>query len=124
MRRAFFNFLTLAGCIALMSTSANAQAKLDGKPTATEAPFVDRISADLRSRFPTPESAIKAGYVRFTDEDDTGAISYANRQWNSDEKHPSQLWYDVKGRLLGADFSVLKADSPEKPQLFNVDSSR
>jgi len=123
MKRALFSLGALAGCIAFIGSGAHAQTKLDGKPTAAEARFVERISADLRSRFPTTESAIKAGYVRCTDEHATGAIRYANRPWTSDEKHPSQLWYDVKGRLLGADFSVLQADSPEPPKMFGVDPS-
>ena len=81
------------------------------------------ISADLTARFPTPADAEKAGYLKYTDEDDTGAISYANRMWTSpDEKHPSQLWYDAKGRLIGADFSVPYTDAP--PHLFGVEPSR
>jgi hypothetical protein len=96
---------------------------LSGKPTAAEAPFVAKISKDLAARFPTTDAAVKAGYLRFTDEDDTGAISYANREWSSaDAEHPSQLWYDVKGRLLGADYSEPQAAGP--PHLFGVDPSR
>jgi len=87
-----------------------------GAPTAAEAPFVAKITADLNARFATPADAEKAGYVRYTDEDETGAISYANREWDSvDAAHPSQLWYDAKGRLIGADYSVTKAKSPEAP---------
>jgi hypothetical protein len=94
-------------------------------PNAAEAKFVSSIRADLTQRFPTAADAEKAGYVRYTNEDDTGAISYANRQWTSvDAKHPSQLWYDVKGRLLGADYSVLKSASPKAPALWGVDPSR
>jgi hypothetical protein len=99
--------------------------KMSGIPTSSEVPFVTKVSADLSSRFPTPDSARRAGYVRFTDEDSTGSISYANNHWTSvDEAHPSQLWYDVNGRLLGADFSVLQADSPEAPQKWGVDPRR
>ena len=98
---------------------------LDGHPTAGEAPFVSALSADLQARFPTADDAVKAGYLRFTNEDDTGAISYANQQWTSqDPAHPSQLWYDVKGRLLGADYSVLQANSADPPHLWGVDPSR
>ncbi len=94
-----------------------------GHPTATELPFVKSISADLGARFATTAAAERAGYERYTNEDATGAISYANRVWTSvDEKHPSQLWYDINGRLLGADFSVLKTDKP--PHLFGVEPSR
>ncbi len=99
--------------------------KLSGKPTATEQPFVIAVSADLNARFATPDAARRAGYVRFTDEDSTGAISYANRQWTSaDPQHPSQLWYDVNGRLLGADFSEPLANSAQPPHKWGVDPSR
>ena len=81
-----------------------------------------RVSADLGRRFPTPARAERAGYLRFTDEDRTGAISYV---WTSaDPAHPSQLWYDIKGRLLGADYSVLQADSPDAPHLFGIEPER
>jgi hypothetical protein len=107
------------------STAPAADEKLSGIPTAAEMPFVSAVSADLQARFPTPESARQAGYVRYTDEDNTGAISYANRRWTSvDQAHPSQLWYDVNGRLLGADFSILQADSAAAPQKFGVDPRR
>ncbi len=94
-----------------------------GQPTAEEKPFVEAVQADLSTRFPTPQDARRAGYLRYTDEDDTGAISYANLKWTSaDEKHPSQLWYDAAGRLIGADFSVPYTDAP--PKLFGLDPSR
>lgn len=55
------------------------------------------------ARFPHASDAEKAGYVRYTNEDNTGSISYANFSWTSDPTHPSQLWYDKSGNLLGAD---------------------
>ncbi len=119
----------LAIIIALAATSLTGSAlaadKLSGMPTAGETAFVTAVSADLNARFPTTDAARRAGYTRFTDEDETGAISWANRQWTSkDAQHPSQLWFDVKGRLIGADFSVLQADYPEAPHLFGVDPRR
>jgi len=106
------------GSLLLLSVAVPAGAdKLSGMPTASEMPFVNAVTADLTARFPTASDARKAGYVRFTDEDNTGAISYASRQWTSaDQQHPSQLWYDVNGRLLGADFSVPQADSAQAPR--------
>jgi hypothetical protein len=75
-------------------------------------------------RFPTAADAQKAGYVRYTNEDNTGAISYANMHWQSgDIRHPSQLWYDKNGNLLGADFSV-QTDSNTRPNLFGVNPGR
>jgi hypothetical protein len=118
----------IAGLLAFVFLSvavpAGAQ-KLSGMPTASEAPIVNAIAVDLSARFPTTADARRAGYVRYTDEDNTGAISYANRHWtSSDPQHPSQLWYDANGRLLGADFSVLQADSTTAPSRWGVDPSR
>jgi hypothetical protein len=95
-----------------------------GPMSASENQFVASIQADLMKRFPTAADAEKAGYVRYTNEDETGAISYANKQWEStDMRHPSQLWYDSKGQLLGADFSV-QTDSNTRPKLFGVNPGR
>src|SRR4030081_3893977 len=76
-------------------------------PTASETVFLKKIMADLPKRYPNPEAANKAGYVRYTNEDETGAISYANtKAWNTtDPQVPAQLWYDVKGRFIGPDYS-------------------
>jgi uncharacterized membrane protein YjjB (DUF3815 family) len=121
-------FFVLCAALALVPALAAAQAmapKLDGHPTAAEAAFVSTISTDLQARFPTTASAMRAHYIRFTDEDSTGAISYANRMWNSaDPAHPSQLWYDANGHLIGADYSVLYVDSSNPPTLWGVDPSR
>jgi len=94
-------------------------------PNASEAKFVAQVRADLTKRFPTAALAERAGYLRFGNEDKTGSISYALREWTSaDPAHPSQLWYDAKGRLLGADFSVLQADSPQEPSLWGIQPAR
>ena len=93
---AFFAFGALAatgpGALAAAPTTAP---KLPDKPLASEVAFVQSVTKDLNARFPTPADAIKAGYFRYTNEDKTGAISYANLQWNSatDPAHPepSQL---------------------------------
>jgi len=99
-------------------------AKLSPKPLASELAFVSGIQSDLMARFPTAASAEAAGYVRYTDEDETGAISYVNpaNLPNGDATHPSQLWYDVKGNLLGADFSV--PWTADRPKIWGVDPSR
>ncbi|MGB8267106.1 MAG: hypothetical protein WCE44_12315 [Candidatus Velthaea sp.] len=116
------------GCALLVSLGTIASA--DTGPTFTgplslpEKQFVAVIQVDLRQRFPHAADAERAGYVRYTNEDDSGAISYANKQWNStDAQHPSQLWYDVNGNLLGADFSVLKT-SAARPSLWGIDPGR
>ena len=100
-------------------------ATLSPVPQGMEVVFIKTIQKDLMARFPTPADAVKAGYFRYGNEDEDGAISYANLQWQSgDPQHPSQLWYDVHGNLLGADFSVLQSNSPEPPSIWGVNYRR
>lgn len=116
--------LTLSPALAATPSPAPA-ATLSPFPSKSEAAFVQSIQKDLGTRFATPADAEKAGYFRYGNEDSSGAISYANLQWASaDPQHPSQLWYDVKGNLLGADFSVLQSGSPAPPTLWGVDYRR
>jgi hypothetical protein len=116
--------LRAAAVLASLTFAPSGAADLSGMPTAAEMPFVKSVSADLGSRFATIAAAESAGYIRYTDEDDTGAISYANRDWTSvDAKHPSQLWYDHAGRLIGADFSVPYVED-KPPHLFGVNPAR
>jgi len=104
---------------------ADQDATYFGPMNAAEKTFVAAIQADLMQRFPTAADAEKAGYVRYTGEDDTGAISYANLQWQSaDIRHPSQLWYDKTGQLLGADYSALVSTSPNRPSLWGINPGR
>ncbi len=117
----------LFAAIALTAAAASADQNptKTGMPSQSEAAFVAAIQRDLMARFPTAADAERAGYIRYTNEDNTGAISYANLQWQSaDPKHPSQLWYDKNGALLGADFSVLTSGSPARPSLWGVDPGR
>lgn len=134
MKRALFALAFLAfGAFSAGSYSALAaapQPKLPDTPLPSEVAFVQQVTKDLNARFATPADAEKAGYFRYNNEDKTGAISYANLQWNSaaDQANPlpSQLWYDVKGHLLGADFSVPLTDqnSAASPKLWGLDSGR
>jgi hypothetical protein len=122
-----FSALAATGCSAL---AAATKPKLPDKPLRSEVAFVQSVTKDLNARFATPADAEKAGYFRYNNEDKTGAISYANNQWNSaaDPAHPlpSQLWYDVKGHLLGADFSVplTAQNSAAPPKLWDLDAGR
>jgi hypothetical protein len=95
------------------------------RESASEMQFVSAASKDLQSRFGTTAQARAGGYFQYTPEDVTGAISWVNTSnWTSDPKHPSQLWYDVKGHLIGADFSVYESASPKRPDLWGVSPSR
>lgn len=102
---------------AMPSPSPAPKPTLSPHAQPSEVAFVRGIQKDLAARFPTEADAEKAGYFRYTNEDADGAISFANLQWQSaDPQHPSQLWYDVKGNLIGADFSVLQSTSPAPPK--------
>jgi hypothetical protein len=120
--------LALAACsfrpgaaLAQTATPAPNMAPLNNVEDA----FYRRASAVLRHRYPNPDAAERAGYFRYTNEDRTGAISYENPNYfNTPEvEHPQQLWFDVKGRLLGADFSQTVAAFPE-PTLFGLQKVR
>ncbi|MGZ3553490.1 MAG: hypothetical protein ACXWNL_18930 [Vulcanimicrobiaceae bacterium] len=122
-KRSLLTVLALA-LVTIVTARADENPTYFGKVSPSEDTFVRSIQADLTKRFPTAADAQKAGYVRYTGEDDTGAISYANLQWqSSDAKHPSQLWYDKNGNLLGADFSVFKTDE-QRPKLYGVNPGR
>lgn len=118
----------LAAVAALVLPSlaaADQNATYFGPISPAEKSFVASIQSYLMQHYPTAADAEKAGYVRYTTEDDTGAISYANRQWSSaDVEHPSQLWYDKNGQLLGADYSVLLSASSKRPALWGVNPGR
>src|SRR5438270_11071579 len=105
-------------------------ARADERPTykgalsTSEQQFVKSIQADLMKRFATARDAERAGYFRYTNPDDTGSISYANLHWDSaDPQHPSQLWYDKNGKLMGADYSVLDTGN-RRPNRFGVNPGR
>jgi hypothetical protein len=126
------NYALVALALAAASSALGAAAPAP-TPAPTAAPpesagevrFVAAATADLQKRFATTAEAAAAGYFRYTPEDQTGAISWVNtRHWQSDPAHPSQLWYDVKGRLIGADFSVLQSGSAARPNLWGVSPSR
>jgi hypothetical protein len=110
--------LALSAAISLCAASSNAASKPPAPPntpTAAELPFVTRATAELQKLYGTTALAAKAGYFRYNNEDSTGAISWVNpKHFTSDETHPSQIWYDVKGNLIGVDYSVPKTSTPPK----------
>jgi hypothetical protein len=129
--------IALLAAFAQVSTSAAATATMTGKPTPTPKPtaappasaseqtFINSATTDLQARFGTTAQAAAAGYFRYTNEDDTGAISWVNtKYWTSDPTHPSQLWYDVNGKLIGVDYSILMANSPKAPSMWGISPSR
>jgi hypothetical protein len=124
---AFAAAAVIGGAVAsgLAAPAPSPAPTVDPHPQAAEVQWVAAVTKDLQARFPTTKEAVAAGYFRYTNEDSTGAISYANLQWQSaDAQHPSQLWYDVKGNLIGADFSVLQSNSMAPPDLWGVNYRR
>jgi len=118
--------LAVALCLYALTAPALADSgpAYSGPASTSESSFVQGIQSDLEARFPTAADAVKAGYVRYTNADETGAISYANFKWQSaDPQHPSQLWYDKNGQLLGADFSRLKTGTTP-PSLWGINPGR
>ncbi len=115
--------IAITALATIFALGAVAAPKLSPKAQGTEVAFVSSIQSDLNARFSTPAAAEAAGYFRYTNEDNTGSISYANNAWTSvDAKHPSQLWFDAAGHLIGADFSV--PYSATAPTLWGVDPKR
>lgn len=117
-------FVLAAACGYTSSARADEGPTYDGPISPPEAQFIQSIQNDLYNRFKHASDAEKAGYVRYTGVDETGAISYANRQWVSDPTHPSQLWYDKDGNILGADFSVPRPNGEPRPHLWGIDPGR
>ncbi|MDQ6781253.1 MAG: hypothetical protein M3Z37_08915 [Candidatus Eremiobacteraeota bacterium] len=118
--------IAAASLLLALSSVANADEgpTYKGPLSPAERAFVRSIQSDLNARFPHAADAERQGYVRYTGVDETGAISYANMHWTSeDTRHPSQLWYDVNGTLLGADFSR-PMTGPARPHAFGVNPGR
>jgi hypothetical protein len=115
-----FAFAIAAFALSFGTVRADESPTTTAPATASESAFISAMQADLRQRFATIAEATSAGYVRYTNPDDTGAISYADMHWQStDVHHPSQLWYDRAGNLLGADYSVL-ATGKARPNLWGI----
>jgi len=94
-------------------------------PSAVEQAFVTRATSELQDRYGTIDRAYANGYFRYSYEDKSGAISWINtRYWTSDELHPSQLWYDAKGRLIGVDYTLPFTDLKHPPSKWGIISSR
>jgi hypothetical protein len=121
---AFATLLLVVACGPGTVARADEGPTYDGPTSPPEDQFIASMQNDLSSRFQHARDAEKAGYVRYTGVDETGAISYANKQWVSDPTHPSQLWYDKDGNLLGADFSVPRPNGEPRPHLWGIDPGR
>jgi hypothetical protein len=109
----------------ISNTSAAQDPTVTGPENQSERHFVSIIRSVLLPRYATVDEALAAGYVRYTSEDDSGAISYVNQHWvSTGVSRPSQLWYDKNGRLLGADFSIPLATCAHRPNLWGVRPGR
>jgi len=101
------------------------EAKLSPHADAAERAFIEQSSRFVHKHYATTAEAARAGFIRFTNQDKSGAISWANLQWTSvDADHPSQVWYDASGRLIGVDYSVLQSDTTQPPNLWGINPER
>jgi len=117
-------FFALAAGAFAASSAADTKAPPD-TPTAAEQPFVTKASADLQRLYGTEALAAEAGFFRYNNEDNTGAISWVNTSnWTSDETHPSQIWYDVHGRLIGVDYGQPWTDAKHPPNIWGIIPAR
>ena len=122
-------FLTVTSSLLAVSSAPAlgqmSKPEISPRADASEKKFITEASRFLHAHYPTPDAARKGGFIEFTPEDKTGAISWANLHWNSDDyEHPSQVWYDVQGRLIGVDYSILQADQAQTPHLWGIDPRR
>ena len=126
VKRALSSLALIALCATAAFAASTPAPKLPDKPLPAEVAFVTSVQTELAKSFGTPEAAEKAGFFRYTNEDKTGAISWVNPAWwnSTDVNHPSQLWYDVHGNLLGADYSVPMSQSATKPSKWGLNPER
>lgn len=116
-------FVALAVTLLFMSsaTISSAAATPPNTPTAAEQPFVTKATAELQHLYGTTTLAAAAGYFRYNNEDRTGAISWVNtKYWTSDETHPSQIWFDAKGHLIGVDYGQPWTDAKHPPSIWGI----
>ncbi|MBV8151479.1 MAG: hypothetical protein JO101_08250 [Candidatus Eremiobacteraeota bacterium] len=117
--------LVAARAVPALAQMGESESMKSGKPLPTEQRFVNDASRFVTSHYPSTAAAKKAGFIQFTAEDKTGALSWADQKWNStDAQHPSEVWYDVEGRVIGADYTLLQADSATAPERWGVDPRR
>ncbi|MFZ0031003.1 MAG: hypothetical protein WAK84_03930 [Candidatus Cybelea sp.] len=125
MKRAIIAFCTVLATVGATAPTPSPAPTLAPPQSAAETQFVSTVTGDLQKRFATTSAAKAAGYFQYTVEDQTGAISWVNTSnWQSDMNRPSQLWYDVNGRLIGADFSVLQSNTPARPNVWGISPAR
>ena len=102
-----------------------AQPMLPPVPDAAEGKFLARVTPDLHARFADENAARAAGYIRYTDEDQDGIISFTDLHWFTDDpSHPAQLWYDAHGRLIGTDYTMSVADRSKRPDIWGLQPGR
>jgi hypothetical protein len=120
--RALFFFFAALALAPSLAGAQPAQAPL----TPAEQRFYHTASTTLQKLYPHPAQAEKAGWFRYNNEDESGAISYINLKYfdTPDPAHPQQLWYDVHGRLLGGDFTQKVDSAPHGPTLFGISAKR
>jgi len=103
------------GAVAHAASVPTPAATLPPRPSAGEAAFVSAVAQALQVKYPTDDSAVKAGYYRTTRLEPDGTIIYFNNSWNPTKLHPNFLWYDRHGKLVGLDYQYLVSAYPRPP---------
>ena len=89
-----------------------------------EQQFINSVTRDLQGRLGTTAQAQSAGYFRYTVAV-KNVTSWVNpNYWKSDAEHPSELLYTANDKLLAAYFSIPRAESGTKPDLWGMSPSR
>jgi hypothetical protein len=88
-------------------------------PTAdpAEAAFIADVTKVLQAKYPTTQSASKAGYFQMTRLEDDGTAIWFNGQWGSavSKYAPNFLWYDKNDKLAGLDYQYEVSVYPSPP---------
>lgn len=95
---------------------------------SAESVFIADVTKTLQDKYPTTQSATKAGYFQMTRLESDGTAIWFNGQWGTavSKYSPNFLWYDKSGKLVGLDYQyeVSAYSSPPGPAVYPVMPSR
>ncbi len=86
------------------------------EPDPSEAAFVSNIARIMLRRYPTPATAVKAGFIQTTAVEGDRTVVYFNHHFDIlDPLHPNFLWYDRANKLAGLDYEYPLGGSAQPP---------
>ena len=105
-----------AATMAPMTHSSMTGSAPQPKPNASEAAFIQSVSAELLATYPTVKQATHAGYIRMTKLESDNTYVYSTMTYSIiDRIHPNFLSYDRNGKLVGLDYEYPKSSWPAFP---------